>query len=103
MSKGQKPVLSFRRLMGRVAGFLLGAGVTVLAVLAITGDLTVTNGAGEPTADITRILVGLLYCAIGLTTMGAAIAGFPEGPHSSSDRTDRESGFDGDGGDIDVD
>ncbi|KFU82129.1 hypothetical protein SAMN04489729_1645 [Amycolatopsis lurida] len=89
--------------MARLAGFLLGACLTVLAVLAVAGDITVTNGAGEPTADITRILVGLLYCGLGLTTMGAAIAGFPEGPHSSSERDDRERGFDGDDVDFDFD
>lgn len=104
MSKGQKPALSFWRLVGRVAGFLLGAGLTVLAFLTLTGEITVKNGAGEPVTNIfARILVGLLYGALGLTTVGAAITGFPETPHSGSGRADRETGFDGDDGDADFD
>ncbi|GHH05277.1 hypothetical protein [Amycolatopsis oliviviridis] len=98
MSKGQKPALSFWGLLGRVAGFLFGVSLTVFAVLTMTGDIVFLNGAGEPTTNVfNRILLGLVYGVLGLTSAGAAIAGFPEAPHSSNGRTDRESGFDSDG------
>ncbi len=102
MSKGQKPALSFWGLVGRVAGSLFGIGMTVLAVLTVKGDIDVLNGAGEPTTDITRILVGLVYTILGLTTVAGAIAGFPAGPHDSNERSDRDIGFDDDG-DADFD
>ncbi|WP_181774167.1 hypothetical protein [Amycolatopsis pittospori] len=102
MSKGQKPAQRFWGLVGRVAAFLFGAGMTVLALLTATGEIAVMNGSGEPTTDVTRILVGLVHIVLGLTTMGAAIAGFPEGSHGGSGPTERESGFEDDG-DIDID
>ena len=100
MSKGQKPAQRFWGPAGRGAAFLFGAGMTVLAVLTATGEIAVMNDAGEPTTEITRILVGLVYIILGLTTLGAAIAGFPEGSHSGSGHTERDSGFEDDG-DID--
>ncbi|MBB5858286.1 hypothetical protein ACFQ05_21950 [Amycolatopsis umgeniensis] len=103
MAGGHRPALSFRGLVGLVAGFLFGVGVTVFAVLIVTGEITFMNSAGEPTTDITRILLGLLFGALGLTMAGAAIAGFPQGPHSSSGRADRESGFDSDADPDDFD
>lgn len=104
MSKGQKPALSFWRLMGRAAGFLFGAGLTVLALLAVTGNITIVNGAGEPITNIfIHILFGLIYAALGLTTIGAAITGLPEAPQSNSGHTDRDRGFDGNDGDADFD
>ncbi|OXM58458.1 hypothetical protein CFP71_02630 [Amycolatopsis thailandensis] len=104
MSKGQKPALSFWGLMGRVAGSLFGVGLTILAVLTVTGDIAVVNGAGEPTSDVTRVLVGLVYSVLGLTTVGASIAGFPEAPHDDGGRAGRESGFEDNGdGDADFD
>ncbi|RSM52227.1 hypothetical protein DMH03_40840 [Amycolatopsis sp. WAC 01376] len=104
MSKGQKPALSFWRLMGRVAGFLVGAGLIVLALLAVTGNITIVNGAGEPITNIfVHILFGLIYGALGLTAISAAFTGLPEEPHSNSGHTDRDRGFDGDDGDVDFD
>ncbi|QXV57855.1 hypothetical protein CVV72_13255 [Amycolatopsis sp. TNS106] len=89
--------------MGRVAGFLFGAGLTVLAVLTMTGDIAFVNGAGEPTTGIfTRILLGLVYGVLGLASAGVAIAGFREGSHSSNGHADRDSDSDGDG-DADFD
>jgi len=103
MSKGQKRAVSFWGLLGRVAGFLFGVGLTVFAVLTVTGDVVFMNGAGEPTTNIfTRILLGLVYGVLGLTSAGAAIAGFPEGPHSSGGRAESDRGFDSNG-DSDAD
>ncbi|WET76339.1 hypothetical protein P3102_19605 [Amycolatopsis sp. QT-25] len=103
MSKGQKPAPSFWGLVGRVAGALFGVALTSAALLIVTGEIAVENGAGEPITNIfVRILLGLVVGAVGLGTVCGAIEGFPEGPHSSSEYAGNESGFDGDG-DIDID
>jgi uncharacterized protein YjbI with pentapeptide repeats len=93
----QKP-RRIQKVASRAVAFLLGAGVTAMAALTVTGDVVWSNGAGEPITDIFfRLLTGLLYGAAGLVMLGAGILGFPEEAHS---RTRRRSGggggFDGD-------
>ncbi|MFC3897779.1 pentapeptide repeat-containing protein [Lentzea rhizosphaerae] len=94
------PVQKPRRVQkaaGRVVAFLLGAGVTVMAALTVTGDVVWSNGAGDPITNIFfRVLTGLLYGAVGLSMLGAGILGFPEGSHSRTRRRSGGGGFDGD-------
>jgi hypothetical protein len=81
-----------------VAAFLAGTGITVLAVLTITGEVVWSDGAGEPIHNIfVRIGLGLFYGVWGLGTVGGAIFGFPEVPHSRRPRSRRA------GGDIGID
>lgn len=100
MSEGQKPALN---IWGRVAVFLVGTGLTVLAVLTVAGVLVWQDGAGEPVHNIfVRIVLGLVYGLWGLATVGSAIFVFPEVPPNSSPSTRRTSGgIDIDMGDVD--
>ena len=81
-------------LVGRYAVVLpIGAGITTMAVLTVTGDFVWVDGAGEPTTNIVvRLLLGLVYGVWGLTMMASGIFGFPEGSHSSGTSGSSSSG-----------
>jgi uncharacterized protein YjbI with pentapeptide repeats len=93
------------KVVGRVAAFLLGAGMTVMAALTVTGDFVWANGAGEPITNVfLRLLTGLLYGFWGLAMVGAGILGFPEESYSGSGSSSGGGGgFEVDGCGIDVD
>lgn len=84
------------KVVGRVAAVLFGAGLTIYAVLYLTGHVGTLGRVLEAKSDVLdNALVGMLF-TVGAVSLLSGIFGLPEESRSSSRRSRGDTGFDGD-------
>ncbi|MDX8030393.1 pentapeptide repeat-containing protein [Lentzea sp. BCCO 10_0856] len=90
------------KVVGRVAAVLFGAGLTIYAVLYLTGHVS-TLGRFEAKPDVLdNAVVGMLF-TVGAASLLGGIVGLSEESRSSSRRSRGDTDFDGDSCGIDAD